>query len=58
MEYTVLKKDYISGTPILGNDGYWHIEWTHENGEKSITSWAVCTFEHALLCIKHIMGRE
>ena len=59
MSYTLLEKDYSAGKPILQDDGYWqHIEWTHANGEKTITKWRVNTFEHALECVNQIMGRE
>ena len=57
MSYTLSENDYIAGKPILQDDGYWHIEWTHANGKKTITKWGVNTFEHALLFIIHIMGR-
>lgn len=57
MSYAFDEIDYISGKPILMGDGYYHIEWEHKNGEKTITVWGVKTFEQALLSIKHILRR-
>lgn len=57
MSYTVIEMDYVSGKPILMDDGYYHIEWEHKNGEKTIGVWGVKTFEQALLSIKYILRR-